>query len=39
VKNPYRHHTCPVKWVGSFISTDRAPFPELIPVTVAPVNN
>jgi hypothetical protein len=31
--------TCPVKCVGSFISTDRAPLPELIPVTVAPGNN
>jgi hypothetical protein len=28
-----------VKCVGSFISTDRAPLPELIPVTVAPGNN
>ena len=31
--------TCPVKCVGSFISTDRAPLPELIPVTVDPGNN
>jgi hypothetical protein len=28
--------TCPVKCVGSFISTDRATLPELIPVTVSP---
>jgi hypothetical protein len=31
--------TCPVKCLGSFNSTDRAPLPELIPVTVDPGNN
>jgi hypothetical protein len=31
--------TCPVKCVGSFICTDRASLPELIPVTVDPGNN
>jgi hypothetical protein len=30
--------TCPVKCVGSFISTDRTTLPELIPVTVDPGN-
>ena len=27
---------CPLKCVGSFISTDRTPLPELIPVTDTP---
>jgi hypothetical protein len=31
--------TCPVKCVGSFISTDRSPLPEVIPVTLDPGNN
>ena len=29
---------CPLKCVGSFISTDRGPLPELIAVTVTPGN-
>ena len=39
VKCPHNLVTCPVKCVRSFISTDRTPLPELIPVTVPPGNN